>query len=117
MRKDVLSRPMRSTMKKPLIWTLVVSVAVPLFSWLLLANAQDASNIKPDENAAKKGETSLPRAYRIFATRPEPYATAEVRFKLPSGQERVLYIVPQNKGSDLFVKGLYFYTPVLCLAE
>jgi hypothetical protein len=110
-------------MKKLVICTMALAIAAPLLSWALLANAQQNQDKKQGKSAAKGGsapkneEAGLPPAYRTFATRPDLHYAAKVRFKLPTEEERVVYIVPQNKGSDLFVKGLFFYTPALALAE
>ena len=103
-------------MKKSLILTMALAVTVPLLRtgccWRTPRMTRSRASLRP-----RKARQSLPPAYRTFATRPDLHYAAEVRFKLHTGQERVLYVVPQNKGSDLFVKGLFFYTPALFLAE
>jgi hypothetical protein len=104
-------------MKKFPLGKVALASLVPLLGWLFLASAQDNPDKKTTDAAAKKGEASLPPAYRTFATRPYLHYAAKVRFRLPAEEERVVYVVPQNKGSDLFVKGLFFYTPGLFLAE
>src|SRR5262249_37041329 len=100
--------------------SLVITLAAAVFAGmacLYFAKASEKPEKQPAERVAPKNEVAVPVAYRTFATRPDLHYAADLRFKLPVGQERVIYVVPQNKASDLFVKGLFFYTPALFLVE
>src|SRR5438552_2757892 len=104
-------------MKKSFIGQLALAAVLSLLGWLLVASAQTNPDKKTVEATAKKGEGGQAGATRILYNRPHLHYVADVRYKLPSGGERVLYVVPQNKGSDLYVKGLFFVTPAFWLEE
>ncbi len=88
-----------------------MALAAGVSSCLLLAFAQDNQGKSREEISPKKAEGSAPFAQRVFPTRPDLNYVAKVSFKLPSERERVQFVVPQLKGSPLFVPGLFFCTP------
>jgi|SRR5579884_570543 len=103
-------------MKESFVGVVILAV-IFLLGYLVLAFAQEGTDKKNADLLAKKSADGTPNASRFLHTRPDLHYAADVRFSLPTGQERVLYVVPQNKGSDLHVNGLFFITPAFALEE
>jgi hypothetical protein len=102
-------------MKKLLILTLAVVVALPLLGWLLLASAQENADKKAPDAAAKKGEN--PEASRYLDAPPDLRSTSSISFKQEGKEVRVVGISPQLKTSKNYVKGLRFSRILGALAE